>query len=180
MRIVVSGTHATGKSTLIADFAATHRGWTVLPDPYELIDAASDEPDAGVFFAQLRLSAQRLHETGADDLVIAERGPLDFLAYLDALEALGRPTRAPGLRQRAADITAEGMRLVDVLVVLPLTSRDGIHVSDDEDPQLREAMNDALLELVDDPDLVADATVVEIVGDPADRLRQLDAVLEAQ
>ncbi|WP_417555848.1 hypothetical protein [Microbacterium sp.] len=48
MRIVVSGTHASGKSTLISDFALRHPGFTVLPDPFELLDEASDAPGAAM------------------------------------------------------------------------------------------------------------------------------------
>ena len=88
MRIVVSGTHASGKSTLIADFAAAHPGYRMLPDPFELLDEAA-EADAAAFVAQLRLSAARLTRLAPGDDVIAERGPLDFLAYLDALDVLG-------------------------------------------------------------------------------------------
>ena len=40
-------------------------------------------------------------------------------------------------------------------------------------------MDAALLELVDDPDLVADAEVVEITGSPAERLERLDAAVAA-
>lgn len=177
MRIVVSGTHASGKSTLIGDLSVAHPAFDVLPDPYELIDAASDEPDAGTFLAQLGISARRLHELPPGARVIAERGPLDFLAYLDALEALGRPTRTGGYRARAAEATAEAMARVDLLVLLPLTESDRILVPDDEDPELREAMNEALLELADDPDLVGDAEVLEVVGDPASRVAQVQAAM---
>ena len=40
MRIVVSGTHASGKSTLISDFALRHPEFVVLPDPFEALDDA--------------------------------------------------------------------------------------------------------------------------------------------
>lgn len=40
-------------------------------------------------------------------------------------------------------------------------------------------MNDALLDLVDEPDLVGDVRVVEITGDPAGRLAQLEAAVDA-
>lgn len=177
MRIVVSGTHASGKSTLIGDLSAAHPAFDVLHDPYELIDAASDQPDAGTFLAQLGISARRLLELRPGARVIAERGPLDFLAYLEALEGLGRPTRAGGYRARAVQTTAEAMAHVDLLVLLPLTASDRIRVPEDEDPELREAMNEALLELADDPDLVGDAEVIEVFGDPANRVAQVEAVM---
>ena len=44
----------------------------------------------------------------------------------------------------------------------------------DEDPELRAAMNEALLDLVDDPDLVGERTrVIEVSGDRASRLAAL-------
>ena len=46
------------------------------------------------------------------------------------------------------------MAHVDLLVVLPLDARDGIRVPDDEDPALREAMDEHLVELCEDGDLV--------------------------
>ena len=178
MRIVVSGSHASGKSSLIADFAALHPEFEVLGDPFELIDDAGEEPDAGTFFAQLRYAAARLRTlpSGAD--VVAERGPLDFLAYLDALDALGRPGRSSGLQERGAAIVAETAPSIDLLVLLPL-SGSGIDVPDDEDPALRDEMDAALLELADDPDLVGGARVIELVGDPAQRLDQLLQALQA-
>jgi len=110
--------------------------------------------------------------------VIAERGPLDFLAYLDALDALGRPGRSSGLQERGAAIVAETAPSIDLLVLLPL-SGSGIDVPDDEDPALRDEMDAALLELADDPDLVGGARVIELVGDPAQRLDQLLQALQA-
>lgn len=179
MRIVVSGTHASGKSTLVSDFSAMHRGYEVLPDPYELVDAAGDEPDAGLFLAQLGASARRLLEFGRGARVIAERGPLDFLAYLTALDGLRRPSRTGGHPSRAVEVTVAAMAHVDLLVLLPLNRE--IRVPDEEDPQLRAAMDDALLELADDPDLVGDVRVIEVTGDPASRLAQLsDAVRDGE
>jgi len=178
MRIVVSGTHASGKSTLISDFAIRHPDFTVLPDPFDLIDEAWDQPSATVFARQLRVTAQRL---GADEVagnVIAERGPLDFLAYLLALDEVTGASSSPELLERSAIITAEALGRVDLLVVLPLNSADVIDVGADEHPELRSAMNDVLMDLVDDPDLVGSRLkVVEIVGSPGDRLRRLEALI---
>jgi len=175
MRIVVSGTHASGKSTLIGDFSATHPGYEVLSDPYELLDEAGDEPAAGMFLAQLGISARRLTEFENGAKVIAERGPLDFLAYLTALDELGRPSRPGGHPARAVDLTVAAMAHVDLLVLLPLGG--DIRVPEDEDPELREAMDDALLELSDDPDLLGGTRVIEVTGDPNSRLAQVESAI---
>lgn len=176
LRAVVSGAHGSGKSTLIGDFAMSHREWEVLPDPFEDIDAAA-EPDAALFLRQLRIAAERLLEP-ATGPVIAERGPLDFLAYLDALDALGRRSSALELLERGRRLTARTMDGVDLLILLPLAATDPIEVGVEEDPELREAMDLALLELADDPDLTGGARVVEITGDRARRLRRLEDAIE--
>lgn len=178
MRIVVSGTHASGKSTLISDFAVRHPEFTVLPDPFDLLDETWDEPGAGMFARQLRLSADRLVSDEFTGDVIAERGPLDFLAYLAAVEELTGDARSPELLERSTSLTAEAMCEVDLLVVLPLTDADPIVVGDDEDPELRGAMNDALLDLVDDLDLIDARThVAEIAGTPGERLAALESLV---
>ncbi|WP_285137898.1 hypothetical protein [Microbacterium sp. lyk4-40-TSB-66] len=177
MRIVVSGTHASGKSTLIADLRLRHPEFEVLPDPFELLDEASDSPSAAMFAAQLRLSADRLIVETASDL-IAERGPLDFLAYLLAWAELSGGELDEQVRDHATALIVAAMRTVDVLVVLPLTTRDAIPVSDDEHIALRETTNDVLLELIDDPDLVAGHVLVrEITGTPAERVAAVEAFL---
>ena len=178
MLVVVSGTHASGKSTLIADLAQLHPDFEVLPDPFELLDDADVEPGTDSFSAQLQLAAARLTEQRRGVPRIAERGPLDFLAYLDALVALRRPGGAPTLFRNGLSVTATAMAHVDLLVLLPLTDADGIEVPADEDPELRAAMNDSLLELADDPDLVGNARVVEITGSPTRRLAQLEDAIQ--
>ena len=174
MRIVVSGTHASGKSTLVSDLAAT-LGYVQLPDPYELVDDDTDDPaGAASFVRQLLVAAERLVGLARGTDVVAERGPVDLLAYLEALAELGRHSVGPDLMTRLRATTAEAMAHVDLLVVVPLDARVGITVPDDEDPDLREAMDERLLELVDDPDLVGPATrVVELTGSPEQRLTGL-------
>ncbi len=176
MRIVVSGTHASGKSTLISDFALRHPEFEVLPDPYEMLDETDDEPNAAMFAAQLRIAAHRLGELKRGDNVIAERGPIDFLAYLLAMAELTDVPLDDELLDRAVQMTSVAMAKVDLLVVLPLTARDGIQAGGDEYLELRGAMDGMLRELVEDPDVVGEGlATVEIVGDSDERLAALAA-----
>ena len=71
------------------------------------------------------------------------------------------------------DLNACPISIVDVGAL-----RDDVAAGLDEDLELREAMNDALLELIDDPELTGDARVVEIGGSPARRLAQLEAAVD--
>lgn len=175
MRIVVSGTHASGKSTLISDFSLAHPEYEVLPDPFELLDEAHDMPGASMMAAQLRLAAGRLLDRGHGDAIIAERGPIDFLAYLLSIAELsGRALPADAV-ERMTELTAEALASVDMLVVLPLTVDGPLPVGSDEHLELRQAMNDVLLELIDDPDVTGgDLQVLEIVGPPGERLAALE------
>ena len=179
MRIVVSGTHASGKSTLVSDLAEA-LGFAPLPDPYELVDDVDDPAGVVSFVAQLEIAAERLVEPAPAADVVAERGPVDLLAYLEALAVLGRPSVGAGSMARLRLATAEAMTHVDLLVVIPLDPEVGIEVPDDEDPELREVMDERLLELCDDEDLVGGATrVVEVAGPPESRVAQVLAAVEA-
>jgi hypothetical protein len=173
MRIVVSGTHASGKSTLIADFLAHHPSYRLLGDPFDDVDA-DDASGPASFAAQLRLTAMRLAETAHERDVISERGPLDFLAYLTALDALGRDDGR--LLPRAHEIVAKSLRHVDLLVLVPLDARAPIRVPDDEDPALREAMDEALLDIADE--LSADG-MVELLTVGGVRDGRVHALLDA-
>jgi hypothetical protein len=63
--------------------------------------------------------------------------------------------------------------------VLPLNDADGIFAGDDEDLELREAMNDQLARIVADDEFGVLSSrhpmVVEISGTPAGRLATLNA-----
>lgn len=142
------------------------------------MDAALETPDASTFSEQLVASAKRLLAGGPERDVIVERGPLDFLAYLAALETLGRGGRSAALFEQGVELTSRAMDEVDLLVILPLQHRDGPAAADDEDLELRSAVNESLLELSDDPDLIGDrARVIEVVGDRAARLAAANAAL---
>lgn len=178
MRIVVAGTHAVGKSTLVSDFAMSHPKFQVLTDPFDLIDDP-DPASAASFRDQFDLAAERLLmlEAGAD--VIAERGPLDFIAYLEASVRLGRATVSAPMWEALRATATAAMAHVDLLVVLPLTGAQGIWVPDEEDPQLRTAMDEQLLDLCDDEEMVAGVgSVLELAGPLEDRLIHLTQCLD--
>jgi hypothetical protein len=78
--------------------------------------------------------------------------------------------------ERSTQITREALSHVDLLVVLPLNSIDAIEVGADEHPEVRQAMNNVLLDLIDDTYLIGDANVVEITGDRDHRLSALEAL----
>ncbi|HYN66472.1 MAG TPA: hypothetical protein VES93_06250 [Ornithinibacter sp.] len=159
---------------------ATALGYAQLPDPFELVDDDDDPAGAASFVRQLVVAAERLGGPDARADVVAERGPVDLLAYLEALTDLGRPSVGPDLMARLRATTARAMARVDLLVVVPLHPGDGITVPDDEDPELREAMDGRLLDLCDDDELVTSVgRVLEVAGSPESRLEQVLAAVTA-
>lgn len=184
MRIAVSGTHCWGKSTLIEDFLAAHRDYVHEPEPYEWLSQLQDEPlaadpDCDDFHRQLEVSVERWRSHGPGTRVIGERSPLDFIAYLLALGDLRRDRCPRGLFDSAIELASTGMQHIDLLVVLPLDDSDGISAPESEDLELRDAMNDRLLELIagDEHDLLGACRVIEVSGGRQQRLAALEEVL---
>ena len=187
MRIAVSGTHCSGKTTLVEDFLATHLDYLHEPEPYEWLEdlygeVTADEPDVEQFYRQLELSVERLRGHGQGARVIAERSPVDFLAYALALSDLQRTARDCSLVASMTELVAAGVSSIDLLVILPLNDVDGIEAPESEDLELRAAMNDQLLDLVTtDPYALfgeGRPRVVEIHGARRQRLRLLERVAQ--
>jgi AAA domain-containing protein len=163
MRIGVSGTHGTGKSTLVADLCARLPAHEPADEPYILLEEEGYEfsfpPSLEDYRAQLARSVLLLRSSGPG--VVFDRTPVDFLAYLAA---------------RGADIEVDpaalrsAMASLDLLIVTPITAETEQLLPAAELPQLRQAVNDTLLELVyaDPLDAWADLAVVELDG-PLDR-----------
>jgi hypothetical protein len=121
----------------------------------------SPEPCVEDFLRQLEFNLERLGQHDARENVIYERCPLDFLAYLRALDANVSET----LRQQISD----AMQHLDVIVYLPLDDASG----DDEFPKLRRAVDRHLSEILTSASVV----VIEAAGSTTQRLRTVENAL---
>jgi hypothetical protein len=161
MRVGVSGTHGTGKTTLVDALCARLPGHTSAGEPYLLLEDEGHEfgfpPDAEDFRALARRSVQMLSGPAAD--VVFDRTPLDYLAYLVALGA------DPEYEADPAALRSAVGRL-DLLVLTPITAETEQVLPAAELPVLRARMNAALLELVYADPLQAwgDVPVIELTG----------------
>ena len=184
MRIAVSGTHCSGKTTLVEDFLATHTDYVHEPEPYECLielgESATEDLTVSDFYRQLEWSVERLENYRQGARMIAERSPADFVAYMYALRDLGHARNDSATIESALEIATVGMARIDLLVLLPLNDRDGLLAPESEDLELREAMNDRLLELIADASsglLGSHTRVIEVYGTRRQRLDALERAL---
>ncbi|XVU29938.1 ATP/GTP-binding protein [Actinoplanes sp. CA-054009] len=175
MRIAISGTHGTGKTTLGEALCARLPGHVMADEPYYLLEEQGHEcdfpPSAEDYRAMIGCSVRSLLAPPSPHGTVFDRSPLDYLAYLAASGADPVEQADPAELRRA-------FATLDLLVVTVITPETERILPGTELPGLRTRMNDALLELVyDDPfDAWADLPVLELSGPLDDRL---EAVLAA-
>ena len=174
MRIAVSGTHGVGKSTLIDAFLRRHPEFVHEPEPYTVMvedmgEEFSAEPSVEDFRRQLDFNIQRLSQHTPGENVIYERCPVDFLAYIHALDRKG----AEALLERVSD----AMQHLDLIVYLPLDERTG----EPEFPKLQRAVDHRLSSIFRDDEFgivsSTNAIVVEAQGPTDHRLRTLEKLM---
>jgi hypothetical protein len=175
MRVGISGTHGTGKTTLAEALCARLPDHVAADEPYYLLEEEGHEfafpPSREDYRALLACSVRSLTSPPLLPGMVFDRTPLDYLAYLAATGAdLSAEAGAASLCQAFASL--------DLLVITLITPETEHVLPTAEMPGLRSAMNDALLELVHDDPLSAwsDIPVLELNG-PLDG--RLDAVLAA-
>jgi AAA domain len=175
MRVGISGTHGTGKTTLAQALCAHLPGHVAADEPYYLLEAEGYEfgfpPSPEDYRALLARSVRSMSSPPLRPAVVFDRTPLDYLAYMAATGA-DLPGEAGGAALRPAFAS------LDLLVITLITPETEQVLPAAELPRLRAEMNDSLLELVyDDPlDAWEDIPVLELSG-PLDG--RLNAVLVA-
>lgn len=171
MRIAVSGTHCVGKSTLIDEFLRVHPEYTHEPEPYTTLtedfgEEFAAEPNVDDFLRQLEFSMTTLAKHARETNVIYERCPLDFLAYIEALE--------PGRGELLLGPISTAVKQLDLVVYLP------IEQDADEFPKLRKAVDRRLNAILLDDELgILDVPVVEATGSTAQRLRIIQKAIKS-
>jgi hypothetical protein len=189
MRIAVSGTHCCGKTTLIDEFLRAHPEFAHEPEPYTVLqddygEIFAAEPSADDFYRQLEFNVSRLRRYGPDEWVIYERSPADFLAYLLALNDLGRDEDALQVAHSSLGMVREGLQLLDIIVFLPIDDRAGDDVPEWEDEELRREVNrsleDILIAGVFDFFASNCPVVVEAIGSTGQRVRTMEMAIRSR
>ena len=172
MRIAVSGTHFTGKSTLIEDMVEIFPKYEAVQEPYYLLEEAGYDfpavPSLEDFEQQLTKSLQII--SSKKENIIYDRSPLDFVAYAFSVEDADSFDLDEWLPK-----IQDAIKTLDLIVYLPIESRIPIPKSADDD--LRYEMDENLMEILMDNSLDLDIEVVEVKGSREQRIKQLKPYL---
>jgi hypothetical protein len=179
MRIGISGTHGTGKTTLADALCARLPDHVKADEPYHLLEDEGYEfgfpPSRDDYRALLASSLRSLTSPPQLTGVVFDRTPLDHLAYMAA-------TGADATREADTPSVQSALASLDLIVITVITPETERLLPTPEMPELRSAMNEALLELVyaDPLDVCGDVPVLELDGPLGGRLTAVIAALEQQ
>lgn len=173
MRIAISGSHGTGKSTLVEKLSRALPTYRIVDEPYHVMTEDGYEfgqpPSLEDFEAQLEYSIASLSEGGEN--VLFDRCPVDFLGYVSVHEDAGAFDFDDWLpRVRLA------VQTLDLIVFVPIEARDRITLSaSTDDRDVRSAVDETLKEILLDDLYGLGVDVVEVEGAPE---RRAGAVME--
>jgi predicted ATPase len=175
MRIAFSGTHRSGKSTLLRHVADLLPGYATVDEPYHLLEEegheTAEQPSIEDFEAQLETSLASLQAAGTK--VLFDRCPADILGYLRVHEDSAAFDADPWMER-----VREAMKTLDLIVFVPIEGHDRIALAAHEDRDHRMAVHRELEQLLLGEGLAEDVEILEVAGDVASRVRQVMARVE--
>jgi AAA domain-containing protein len=178
MRIAISGSHGTGKSTLIAAFLARCPQYQHEAEAFELLGddvelTSSEGPTADGLQMLLEHTMAALAGHGPDASVVFERSPVDYLAYAVASRSWPKGSAARFVRTFVPRVR-RSLRSLDVIAFLAI-SPGGPRPRSGEDTRFRRRVDEALQRVLldDDHDLFEDQRSPRVVALPAQPDRQL-------
>ena len=134
MRIAVTGTHFTGKSTFIELITESLKNYEKIKEPYwQLVEEGIRFPKVLLvadFLLQLERSLKNIQSSESD--CILDRSPLDFLAYIQCCE----DASSFDYDLWEEEIIQKLSRL-DAIFYIPVETPDRINCPNDADPELR-------------------------------------------
>ncbi len=181
MRLAVSGTHGTGKSTLIAQFLERFPDYTHEPEAFETLGDDVELTDSGAPTAEslrrlLSYTVATVRAASSRLNVIFERSPADYLAYAAASRgAWGAEEVRDFIRGHTADVRS-AMRQLDVVAYVPRSSE--VAARPGEDARFRRRVDDKLQRiLLDDArDVIGSGPTPRVIVLPASPQARIGAL----
>jgi predicted ATPase len=170
MRIAISGTHFSGKSTLIEALSEALPQYMTVDEPYQLLQEEGYEfaelPSIEDFELQLERSIESLDEKAPN--IIFDRCPADILGYLLShtdVEAFDFEEWLPRVQA--------SIRKLDLLVFLPIEEPDRIVLPLSQDAAYRQRVDEKLKEIILENSFDLEVDVLEVTGSPKTRIERV-------
>ena len=135
MRIAISGTACTGKSTLISDMIKKWPKYTTPAKTYRALlknNPHSKQCNKDGQWAILNHLIDDLQKYTKDDMVLFDRAPLDNLIYSMWSFDKGASDIDEPFIEKCIPLVRESMRLLDIIFFIPLTKSSPITIVDDK------------------------------------------------
>jgi hypothetical protein len=171
MRIAVSGSHATGKSTLVRELLARISDLTAVDEAYYVLaeqgHVFGDPPTFDDFELLFEHSAASMVARRAGPVVF-DRSPADYLAYLATLR--------PGVSlSDEVSLAGQALATLDLVVYVPIERPDRIDVT--ESPRLRRQVDATLRDMLVNQAWGFAVRTIEVQGTPRERASQIAGLL---
>jgi len=170
MRIAISGTHFSGKSSLVQALSEALPRYTTVEEPYHLLQEEGYEfaelPSIEDFELQLERAIESLDETTPN--VIFDRCPADILGYLLShtdVEAFNIEEWLP--RVQAA------INKLDLIVFLPIEEQDRIVLPLSQDAAYRQRVDEKLREVLLENIFDFEVDLLEVSGNLQTRVERV-------
>lgn len=173
MRIAVSGSHGTGKSTLVAELIRILESHHAVDEPYFLLEdeghVFEQPPSIDDFHTLLHRAAVELqHERSRR--VVFDRSPIDYLAYMAVLDAAS-------VEEHDREVVHAAVATLDLIVFVPVEDPDRLRGV--EFARLRRRVDDMMRDMLLGGAWGFDVPVLEVEGSPEARAAQVAARLDA-
>ena len=170
MRIAISGSHFTGKTTLVEALSEALPKYTTVEEPYYLLLEEGYEfaefPSIEDFEQQLERSIESLNETSSN--VIFDRCPIDILGYIlshSDVEAFDLKEWLPRVQTSIINL--------DLIIFLPIEEPDRIVLPLSQDSAYRQRVDDMLKEIIQENLFHFEVDVLEVTGSPKTRVERV-------
>lgn len=178
MRIAISGSHYSGKSTLIASLLEKLPGYTSVCEPYFLLEEDGYEfshpPSLEDFEQLIKRSITLIQES--QNNTIFDRCPLDYLAYALSVAETSSLERSIDIEDWI-EMMKEAIELLDLIVFIPIENRIPVPIS--EDLELRMNVNQNLQEIIfeDSLGILDKIEILEVTGSLEKRVKMIQSKL---
>ena len=170
MRIAVSGTHFSGKSSLVEALSESLPQYATVEEPYnQLLDEGyefAELPSVEDFELQLERSIENLNESPLN--VIFDRCPIDILSYLLShadVDAFDLNAWLPRVQTALSKL--------DLVVLLSIEEPDRIVLPVAQDAVYRQRVDEILKEIILENSYSLDVDVLEVSGSVQMRAKQV-------